>query len=64
MGKTTKLKDDQFIVWLTLPRSMQADLREAAGSLNMPMSEFARAVVREAVGRFKAGRPPLRSKRA
>ncbi len=55
----SKLGSDHFAVWLTFPKDFRATLWGAAGSMAMPMSEFARQAVQEAVRRVEAGQKPF-----
>lgn len=55
----TKLRADHFAVWVTLPKTRRPALRSAAGKLDLPMSEFARAAVEEAIRRVEAGEEPF-----
>jgi hypothetical protein len=59
--QTSKGPAGQFALWVTLPTERRPDLRGAAGQLDLPMSEFARRAVLEALRRSQAGEPPFPS---
>lgn len=54
-----KLAADKFLLWVTLPKVRRADVRAAAGSLDLTMSEFARRAVLDAVARVQSGERPF-----
>ena len=57
--KKKTLKEDQFLVWVPLPLVERPRLKKAAGSLDMPMSEFARRAIEHAVQIVEEGQKPF-----
>lgn len=47
-----KIKPDRFLLWVTLPVSQRSRLKSTAGKLDIPMSEFARRAILEAMRRM------------
>jgi hypothetical protein len=53
------MKGEKFTVFLTLPKWQRPRLRKAAAGMDLPMSEFSRRAVLEALRKVKAGEPPF-----
>lgn len=57
--KKRRIPADQFLVWLKLDKRDRPRLGKAAGGLSLPMNEFARRAVLEALSRSEAGEEPF-----
>jgi hypothetical protein len=55
----SKFPAGHFSLWVTLPLERRPVVRGAAAALDLPMSEFARRAVEEAVRRVQAGERPF-----
>lgn len=60
----TKMRDDEFMIWLTMPREHHHYYKTAAAMDNMPLSEFARRALQSAAETKLGKKLPLKKKRS